>query len=405
MLHVIEIPGDRLASDDELMDSIEGRVDWVRRCKVDDEGLAWRLDPVFESAADCVAWLHEAEAILDQRPDRGETLGPVLSLDGGATLPSLLSQYKSAFTQDGVATPGRLYRGEQETGRISLPTLLRLAWLTDTEDTDLRAEAEAALHAEQMTTHRFTSTFFDDFGVRSLFPEVSRMSIPLRAAIARHYGFLSWFLDFTVEAEIAAYFATGGGEVHRPFEGRGCISVIDESELQLRFQTNPSIEGHRGYQSRGWYGIPLERLRENYTLGPLAPGLDALAPPKFWKSMNESPSMKGGLSVRSFYTPGPDVERMWRQRWCGFENDNVFATADAAERMNCLVVFERMWGHFLFEHTGAVHESPTRGVTQASLFPSDLFTRCVENFKHSEGLTPGAHAKACFDKFKPAVEP
>ena len=371
-------------------------VSWQPLFKVDPAGGVYRVAPVFGDATSAVTWLRDTVRGLRKFPwyqrkqlpnfafpdPRRRDMWSELGLGG-------LHNYSDLADSDGFPIPTFLFRGQEDIWHSFLPTLCRSLWPPIALGKGPFSVAKQANEAEQTLTSQFVKKFFrfTNWSGRKTFPWLREMSLPRRAAIARHYGFYSWTMDFTLDPGIAAWFATGGGH---PREGLGVIYVVDEHHLRSLFGKSQTIVNHTGFQRRSWDGIPIEKIHQNTAV------LDGDRPigsliSDFSRELKTVRRDIADMNVQLSYTPGKEVDRMWQQKWCGLEVTCHNSTW--SRTVSCYQIFARMIGCVAFRQTGRAYEE--EGITARDLLnPDDSFSRAVESFKERHGLAPGEHTRA-----------
>lgn len=425
MIFAFQPPGGGILTDIRARAPEQSAVkEWRREYPLDDAKTIHRVAPVFRSPTLALEWLdkilkdrREAAAMGISRTrmkDLGVMAGKSEAFDYHLAGIGVTHQYEGYLTSEGKPLEPFLFRGETTPNYPLIPTLSRCFWDAWLEGNIPRDKARAALHAEELATHRFVHEFFSDPTSTRQFPFLKTVPIEYRAAIARHHGFSTWTLDFTVDPSVAAFFATGSGGMSPPKGTLGVIAILDEAYLR-EILGDPLITLHPGYESRGWHGVEPELMRRNASVGLEEFGVDRIGPKSFWDL--QKAELSEGFFLAHHYAPGIEVERMWHQKWCGVEpmipigklplwlrllfkilrQKSTIGEPTLESIINMQVVFHRLSCRIFFEHTGVPFRAPgTKASLQTLLPPNDSFALCVADFCQRAGLAPSAATKALF---------
>jgi tetratricopeptide (TPR) repeat protein len=387
-------------------------VEWAPLFDVDASGLK-RVAPIFSNAAAAVSWLRQA--VEEKRklpwysrkrePDFASEL-PTGPLGVGELGLGLMNNYRKLIHEDGFLISTFLYRGQENVQYPFVPTLARPLWQPIGLGKGSFDGAQKALSAEEQCTNHFTTKFFADTTIQGRFDWLNRMSVPRRAAIARHHGFYSWTIDFTLDPGIAAWFATGGAAKKAPTKGFGIIQVIDEHELTQVFGKESWIINHPGYQERSWSGVNevnMEIVLKNTSVVRSSKRVGALIDGDWWSQIKSRRRALKKLCCDLYFTPGMEVERMWQQKWCGLEA--TCSNMGLAEIITAYQVLSRIVDCVMFRHTGSVYEDANAQISYEHLLPSrDAFSLAVEEYKQAHQLNPGSFAGAFMRALAPETD-
>jgi hypothetical protein len=317
-----------LADGSKIVDGVDyfpdpGPINWHREYSCNDADTVHRIAPIFPDVGAAVDWLRrliekrqEGRQVLPRRrfPDL-LTGKEALEYPAGPGL-GVTHQYEGYAETDFGPVPALLFRGQTSTEHPAISTLLRAVWPAMVHGDGDADRAIEALHTAEKITARFAREFFSDKALKRQFDWLPKMETARRAAVARHYGFGSWVLDFTVDPAVAAIFAGGSDSGKDPY---GCIVVLDEQYLESIFNARPLIQQHTGFQSRTWRLVDVAKLEAATTVTVSGHTFNFVGAHSFLQEMLDSGKFKDGFQIANFYTPGIEVERMWQQKWCGVE--------------------------------------------------------------------------------------
>jgi len=412
VIAIFQLPDDQFVTDGRVRLPEQGSVNWRREYPVDEAKTIYRVAPIFPDAASAVAWLETI--IEDRRQDALEGMPRERLPFGGLGSayekgffehnqpPGIgyTHQYEGYLQIEGQRLESLLFRGDISASYRLMPTHSRYLLSGFVDGAVSRAEAIEALHAAGSRTSSFVENFFLDRDVQKQFPFVKGLPISNRAAIARHYGFSSWILDFTVDPAIAAFFATGA-DATPPKNGElGSFWVVDESYLEELLGEKPFIELNPGHESRMWGPVDIATMRVQAGRDLEKWYINRVGAPDFWDF--QAAELDEGFYLGLHYAPGLEVERMWQQKWCGVEPFPPIGDLPPALRkgarqlgdpsyeyiLNTQFLFQRLCSRVYFKQSGKLFELPERGITAAKLLPrDDDFLMCVENYNKRQGLT------------------
>jgi hypothetical protein len=224
----------------------------------------------------------------------------------------------------------------------------------------------------------------------------------MRSAVARHHGFSSWFTDFTVDPAIAVWFATGC-ETNLPAKGTlGVITIADEARLSRLLPRRRYERAASGISLRHWiveFGSLLKQSLGD--VGNLV--VSQIGSKAFWDDLRKS-KLNRRLEIRHSYAPGPEVSRMWGQKWCSIEasiKDFFVLKHSYADQSLAEQLIARMASRIYFLQDGSAFTQPLGRVTVAHLLPTeDDLADSIEAFKAAKNLNPGAATAALFRRAK-----
>jgi hypothetical protein len=383
--------GEILASDHAVFpQSLE--IHWKTLFPIDERREYLKVAPVFPDAASAVRWLRNTMAYSQQLPSYSR-----VSLPDFTTVPfdqihesgmGVMNNYGELVRHDGAPTPTFLFRGQRDNSEALLPTLARPLWLPVGLGKGTLKEAIRVNEAEQKCTSFFVNKFFKEFSKKPGFEWLAELSVQRRAAIARHHGFYSWIMDYTLDPGIAAFFASSGGSTAPPREGIGGIYIVDEHDLSQMLQCKPAIVNHVGYQERSWTKIKMETILPNCAVNFGGKAVGTLILPSFWEQLRQHGRALEQFCLRLSFAPGMEAHRMWNQKWCGVEaicDDETWTRIVTAYQF-----FARIIGCVFFRQTGSVYCEPEANITMDGLLPrNDHLENAIVEFKNHHGLKPG----------------
>lgn len=403
-MFAVELPTGQIIPDEQTeMPSGDVIVDWIREYPVDPEQKIFRASPIFDSASSAVAWLYLLIVQRQWQTSPHLFTGPVTAVplaerDAASAAKAgenPLNAYDGHAVSSGQQMPSYLFRGER--GRYPYASTLGrclLPW--DSNKRPAQSDIVAAVTAESVCTHRFVKDFFGNKDMRRRFPWMADYNLAMRSAVARHYGFGSWFTDFTVDPAIAAWFATGA-EARPPVAGElGVITVVDEARVggfvpNLRYEKAAS-----GISLRRWL-VDVRRLFANSRFTVDNQTINWIGAPDFWARLRKA-RINLRLEIRHSYAPGPEVGRMWKQKWCSVEpkiNDWLIFSHTYNDIHLAEQLIARMASRIYFVQDGSAFTQPLGNVTADHLMPgNDELTATIEAFKTAQNLNPGVAAAA-----------
>jgi hypothetical protein len=375
----------------------------------------FRVSPHFKDVNALVGWLDAATRIRRERP---EYVIPRKTFPDFA-----LGNFDSGESALGVGPThqyeGYAFNGEQplhallvrgESGVNPLASTLNRCLALHFQWKVPFSEVKHALTAEVACTNTFVKKFFSDGPVIKEFPWVKTLSLELRAAIARHHGYYNWFIDFTVDPSVAAWFATNGTGQPPPRGKRGLFTIIDERWLNTLIGQDATRISRPGFETREWQPATMNAVRARATRVIEGKEINVIGDGKFWSDVL-SGELKDKMSVSHHYAPGLEVERMWRQKWCAVEAGANLRTSSFRELYSAELVLARLASRAYFTQSGFTFTSPPTGIDRKVLWPSteegndpgiDLFARAVRRFGERLGLQPGRASGALWAKVKSA---
>ncbi|MGR3302975.1 MAG: FRG domain-containing protein [Candidatus Scalindua sp.] len=392
MFHFYQTADQILTANPEVFpDSADIR--WKKLFPLDDEKKYFKVAPAFPNASSAVQWLRSTTEYARQLPSYSRFSRPGYTT---ATFDKVhesglggMNNYGELCDRNGLPVPAILFRGQRSTSEDLLPTLARSLCLHVLLGKGTLKEAINVNETEQECTSFFVSKFFEECSNMPGFGWLAELNMQRRAAIARHHGFYSWIIDYTLDPGVAALFASGGGSATLPREGYGVIYIVDEHDLSQKLQSKPTIINHVGYQERSWTKIKMETVQRNCTVTFGDNPIGTLILPSFWKQLQDRHRALDSFCLRLCFAPGTEAERMWNQKWCG-----VGATCDDETWTRIITayqVFARITGCVLFHQTGKVYREPATNITADELLPpDDQLEAAIVNFKNRHGLKPGA---------------
>ena len=368
-------------------------IHWAKLFPLDDKKKYFKVAPVFPNVSHAVHWLRSTTEYARQHPLYSRISRPAFTT---ATFDQIhesglwvMNNYSELCDRQGAPVPAILFRGHRSTSEDLLPILARPLCLPVLQGKGTLEEAINVNETEQEITLFFVTRFFEECSNMPGFEWPAKLSMQRRAAIARHHGFYSWIIDYTLDPGVAAIFASGGGSATLPREGYGIIYIIDEYDLAQKLQSKPTIINHVGYQERSWTKIKMETVMRNCTVTVGDNPVGTLILPSFWKQLRDCHRTLARFCVRLCFAPGMEAERMWNQKWCGVE-----AICDDETWMRIITayqIFARITGCILFHQKGEVYHEPATNITEDELLPpDDQLEAAIVNFKNRHGLKPGA---------------
>lgn len=386
----------------------------------DAERKTWRVSPIFADVKAAVSWLTKAASTW-RSPFPGQVhlytpeYGSSDTHDGSVVF-ELSDRYGGHAYADDLASsplPTVVFRGQQDVRYGLIPRLYQVF-----QNTESRCwEAKKRFKAEVEKTRRFTSEFFTDpdrFSVlRDLgLPDLSRLGVPSRAAVARHYGYHSQFIDFTADVGVAALFATLGPV---PDVGIGSIWYLDEAYLQRVFSGSAVIRMPR-YEHRLLFQSSVNELRSRLIDEEPAGRFNWAGPPEAWDRAAKFPLVKPftsqrlpsvvlapvQFSISLYFAPGPIIPRMNAQAWCAVELNSHLGwhKGNVKAFISLHKLLERFTGRVSFIHQGWEYERPARNelgvppiyrqeISSTALFPKgDPIGQAIEHYQTRVGSAP-----------------
>lgn len=407
-MFAIEFPDGRVLPDNRTaLPQGDVIVDWVREYPVDPERTIFRASPIFDTASSAVTWLYylivqrqqQMSPHLFAQPVYGV---PLVERNAAAIVnarANLIGTYDGYAVSDRQQMPAYLFRGERRRYPYA-STLGRCLMPWYGKNPPAWSCIETAVKVESACTHRFVKEFFTNSDVRRHFPWLARYDLAMRSAVARHYGFSSWFTDFTVDPAIAAWFATGAESNPAKAGTLGVITVVDEARVSELLRIVRYEKAASGIYLRHWL-VHLGTLFEHsfYNVGDRT--FNQIGAPDFWAALRKS-RINRRLEIRHSYAPGPEVPRMWTQKWCSIEariRDFLVLSHSYHDMHLSEQLIARMAFRIYFVQDGSAFTQPIGGVVAHRLLPAfDELADAIEAFKTARNLNPGAAATALIRK-------
>lgn len=398
----------------------DGFVGYWPEYPVDAEKKTWRVSPIFVDVKAAVGWLTKAASSW-----RSPFLGKVNLYEpeygssdthDGEIVFELADRYGGhVYAQDIASSPLStvLFRGQRDARHGLIPALYRVF-----QDSSIDyAEAERRFKDEIKKTKRFTEEFFVDpemLGVMHSLegPDLSKLGIPSRAAIARHYGYHSQFIDFSADVGVAGFFASMG-EV--PTSKIGSIWYFDEAYVERGFSGKAVTRTPR-YEHRFIYQESVDELRSRLIDVEAAVKFNWAGPLDAWDEVSKFETVQPGMSqwlpgivltpvqfsISLYFAPGPTIPRMNAQAWCALEmNTHLGWNKGNPRQISALhVILERLAGRVNFLHRGETYTRKRRNglavppifrheISEKVIYPKgDLVAQAVEQYQNKTGLKP-----------------
>ena len=393
-----------------------GAVGLWREYPLDDDAVTWRVSPIFPSARAAVRWLAKASPtwkapIAESRfawwPEYDGYVDPRTT----AITFQLAAQYGmwayDLLAPNFVPRLTVVFRGQRDAHWGLLPRLYQVL-----VEPGLSAQTRQQWFVDECNkATRFVEGFFSEPNVRALFPDLFYYGTPTRAAIARHYGYHSQFIDFTTDPGIAAFFATQKQHWSAERPRFGAIWYLAESELRRFFELEIGRTPH--FEHRSFLHRSIDRLRRCLADGRPEGTIAWAGVLQEWERVAWSAASRKvrafhpafpdvlndvEFSISTYYTPGPGIPRMNAQLWCAVEVNSHLGPGKVSaigEGLDWHRLLEVLAGRVVFIQKGGPYRRPGGGywwpkeVSEATILPpDDRLLKLVQRYQETVDERP-----------------